>query len=62
MAIYHVVPVDDLKKHSEDSAVPCDCDPKVQMEDGDMILVHNSYDGREMIEEATKILNRRDNG
>lgn len=42
----HVVPVDDLREHSTDSAVMCWCRP---VED-DGVIVHNSMDGREKFE------------
>ena len=46
----HILPVNDLKPHIEAST--CECKPKVEMlEDGEMMVVHNSYDGRERIEE-----------
>lgn len=46
---YHILPVGDLKKHSEEST--CECHPKVIFENGNMIIVHNSYDGRELKEQ-----------
>jgi len=47
MAIYHVTPVNDLKEHEEKST--CHCSPTVELiEDcGDMLVIHNAYDGRE---------------
>lgn len=52
MAI-HVIPVDDLKEHTEDST--CECAPTVFTENGEMIFVHNSYDGREFDEVDNEI-------
>jgi hypothetical protein len=46
---WNVLPVNDLKEHSNDST--CECHPKVIYENGEMIVVHNSYDGREHVEE-----------
>jgi hypothetical protein len=43
--MYNVLPTNDLKKHSENST--CECKPKVIYENGEMIIIHNSYDGRE---------------
>lgn len=43
----NVLPVNDLKEHTEDSI--CDCLPVVLMED-EIVVVHNSYDGRELSE------------
>ena len=50
--IYHVIPVDDTYSHEESAG--CDCEPRIG-ENG-CIIVHNSYDGREIIEEANRIL------
>jgi hypothetical protein len=45
----HVIPINDLKDHSEDSI--CECNPKAEiLENGDMLIIHNSYDGREIVE------------
>lgn len=60
--IYHVMPNNDLKEHSEDSANPCECEPSVIQVEGDLILVHNSFDGREAVEEVREILNKTSNG
>jgi hypothetical protein len=50
----NVLPLNDLKEHEEKST--CHCNPKVIFENGEMIIVHNSYDGREIIEEVNEIL------
>lgn len=47
MAI-HIIPVNDLKEHEE--LTTCECCPSVQFENGEMIVVHNSFDGRELKE------------
>ena len=53
---WHLLPINDLKEH-EDSTT-CDCNPNVEFhEDGDMIVIHNSYDGREALEMANEIIN-----
>ena len=44
----NIIPINDIKQHVESST--CDCCPKLIMEDSEMILVHNSFDGRELIE------------
>lgn len=54
MAIFHILPVGDLKEHEEGTA--CECEPNVILENGDMIIVHNSYDGRELFEEINEYL------
>ena len=44
----HIVPLNDLKEHEESST--CECCPSVEFENGEMIVVHNSFDGRELNE------------
>ena len=50
---YHVLPVSDLKDHTEDTT--CECHPKVIFESGNMIIIHNSYDKREFIEKLREV-------
>lgn len=45
----HVVPLNDWIEHKEDGTT-CMCDPKILLESGEMIIVHNSADGREQKE------------
>lgn len=52
----HVLPVDDLRPHEETST--CPCGPRVITENGTMICIHNSFDGREGLEWANEILNQ----
>jgi hypothetical protein len=49
--IYHIIPVNDLREHEDSST--CRCHPSVEKdeESGDLFIVHNSYDGREIKEE-----------
>lgn len=50
--IYHVLPVNDLKPHSE-SGTRCKCDPVISEDHdgtGHTLVIHNSYDGREFWE------------
>lgn len=54
----HIIPVNDLKEHEELST--CACDPKMVIENGEMIFVHNSYDGRELFEEINEHLNNKE--
>ena len=51
----HVMPIDDEKEHH--MKYFCGCDPRLIYESGTIIVVHNSYDGREAIEEANEIIN-----
>lgn len=53
---YHVLPIDDLREHEESPA--CWCQPTVQTEDSETgepyrapLVVHNSLDGRELVEQ-----------
>lgn len=45
----HVLPVNDIKEHTEEST--CECCPTVIIENGEMICIHNAYDLREIGEE-----------
>lgn len=40
----HVMPINDIKEHEELST--CKCEPNLIMENDEMILVHNAFDGR----------------
>ena len=45
----NIIPINDLKEHIEDST--CECNPKAEiLENGDILIIHNSYDGREIVE------------
>lgn len=48
--IYHVLPVNDKREHEEETT--CLCKPNIQVEplSNDLIVIHNSYDGRELLE------------
>lgn len=48
----HITPINDLKEHEESST--CECCPKLIIENGEMIFVHNSFDGREILEEKNE--------
>ena len=47
----NIIPLNDLKNHIEDST--CECCPKVEFVNGEMIITHNSFDGRELLENLT---------
>lgn len=53
----NVMPIKDLKEHQEDST--CHCCPSLIMENGEMILVHNSFDGRESVLNSRKMVHAR---
>ena len=50
----NILPINDSKEHTEDST--CECCPVITEEGGEMIVIHNSFDGREAIEWAEEIL------
>jgi len=52
---WHVLPVDDLEPHEESTT--CKCEPRVEHVNGNMVIIHNSYDGREGLEWTSEILN-----
>lgn len=59
----HVVPLYDLKEHDLDSTA-CWCKPRVEWEDPDTgtvyaeaLIIHNSADHREVVEEAEVLIN-----
>lgn len=58
----HVYPIDDLEEHLLTDTI-CKCDPKVISipHVNEVIIVHNSFDGREGVEIANEILNRDEN-
>lgn len=47
--IIHVLPINDMHKHAEEGH-SCLCNPKIKIENGHMIVIHNSWDGRELYE------------
>lgn len=51
---YHVMPIGDEREHRE--SYVCHCLPEIKYEGGNMIIVHNSFDGREGIEWVGEIL------
>lgn len=50
----HVLPIGDLEEHEETTT--CKCEPNIIKENGELIVVHNSFDGREGVEWANDIL------
>jgi hypothetical protein len=46
----HTLPLNDLKEHEESSS--CECTPTMIEVNGEFIFSHNSYDGRELIEQG----------
>lgn len=50
--VYHILPINDLKEHEEETT--CECMPSVEFVEGGMIVIHNSFDGRELHEAMTQ--------
>lgn len=48
----HVLPANDIGLHA-DSGVHCSCNPTVEWVDGTMLVIHNSFDGRELFDEPS---------
>jgi len=50
---WHVTPIEDIQEHDESTT--CTCKPTVEfMENGNIVVTHNSFDGREFIEQLTE--------
>lgn len=44
---WHVTPNSDLFEHIESEN--CECEPRIQtMDNGNKVIIHNSYDGRDL--------------
>lgn len=57
--IYHILPIDDIKEHEESSL--CECSPTVEVyTNGNVLIIHNSFDRREVVEDALRIINEKD--
>lgn len=41
----HVMPINDIEPHEESST--CHCGPRLVIENGEMIFIHNAFDGRQ---------------
>jgi hypothetical protein len=55
----HVYPLDDIEEHCIIGS-DCKCNPRAIIEsNAEIIIVHNSFDGREGVEWANEILNNK---
>lgn len=52
--IWHVYPVGDTEEH--EMSQNCKCKPVAKEEGDGLIIVHNSFDGREGVEWANEII------
>lgn len=51
--IYHILPTGDTYKHSE--SVNCSCNPVCGYnKEGKFLVVHNAFDGRDLLEQAKR--------
>ena len=58
MGVYHVYPNDDLKEHITDlDKGLCPCLPSVKIVEGGILIIHNSYDHRELVEQLLSEIN-----
>jgi hypothetical protein len=48
--IRHVYPTDDVKEHDTNHAALCKCEPVTEISEGGVVVIHNSFDGREFFE------------
>lgn len=55
---WHLIPINDIRAHTEETT--CECEPSIKLVDGDILVIHNAYDNREIIEQVEKILNKED--
>ncbi len=48
LIMIHILPLGDIEEHEE--ITTCKCEPSVIEESGELIIVHNSFDGRDGLE------------
>ena len=53
---WHVIPDDDDYPHAESKT--CHCEPRIEYINGNMIIIHCSFDGREGVEQVLEILKK----
>ena len=52
----HVYPLKDLQEHIT-VGVDCPCEPRVEVVGASLVIVHNAFDHREIVEQAIDIMN-----
>ena len=52
----HVVPRNDVRFHVVSQDRACACEPELWQQGGHPVVVHRSYDGRELVEPLTDVL------
>lgn len=54
---WHIIPSNDIQEHTE--SVNCHCSPACrEIDGGGFLITHNSFDGREVREEAKEYINK----
>ena len=54
--ILNIIPLNDIKEHVDSTT--CKCNPRIDiLENGDILIAHKSFDGREYIEELVENIN-----
>lgn len=54
--IWHILPNNDSDTHIEKGY--CKCEPKIEILEDRILIIHNSFDGREAVEWANEIINK----
>lgn len=57
----HVYPLSDLSEHVTVGA-GCPCEPTVEVIGANLLIIHNAFDHREIVEQAIVIMNGEDDG
>ena len=47
----HVFPINDFLEHVVDGSSECPCNPRIEIVNGEELVIHNSWDGREYFEQ-----------
>lgn len=55
----HVYPLNDLRGHVT-KGVECPCNPTIEVIGKNLLIIHNAFDNREVVEEAIAIMNNED--
>ena len=55
----NVYPLNDLQEHITEGAegVECPCSPSVEVIGASLLIIHNAFDHREVVEQAIDIMN-----
>ncbi len=67
--VFHVYPTNDLEEHYLECVYPivghpycpCKCHPEFREEEDSLLIVHNSFDGREVFEQAKEMIKHSQN-